>query len=174
MASIAERAGINKERLYKYFGDKQALFETVLSDELDKLAASVGRPENGLEDIGEFAGRTYDYYAAHPELIRLLLWENLSGGPVADDANRTAHYKTKAQAYAAAQDEGLLDPDIDPAHLVFLIIALNAWWFSAPQLARMLTGTDDQDPDEHARRRASVVRAARRLALPQNSAPHES
>jgi AcrR family transcriptional regulator len=166
MASIAERAGINKERLYKYFGDKQALFETVLSDELDKLAASVGRPEKGLEDIGEFAGRTYDYYAAHPELIRLLLWENLSGGPVADHANRTAHYKTKAQAYAAAQDEGLLDPDIDPAHLVFLIIALNAWWFSAPQLARMLTGTDDQDPAEHARRRASVVRAARRLALP--------
>ena len=26
MAAIAERAGINKERLYKYFGDKQALF----------------------------------------------------------------------------------------------------------------------------------------------------
>jgi hypothetical protein len=47
--------------------------------------------ESGLEDIGEFAGRTYDYYAAHPELIRLLLWENLSGGPVADEANRTAH-----------------------------------------------------------------------------------
>src|SRR2546430_871148 len=41
MARIAERAGINKERLYKYFGDKQALFETVLTDELDKLAVSV-------------------------------------------------------------------------------------------------------------------------------------
>jgi hypothetical protein len=88
---------------------------------------------------------------------------------VADEANRTAHYKSKAQAYTAAQDEGLLDPDLDPAHLVFLIIALNAWWFSAPQLARMLTGTDDQDPAEHARRRASVVRAARRLALPGRS-----
>jgi AcrR family transcriptional regulator len=165
MASIAERAGINKERLYKYFGDKRALFEAVLTDELDKLAASVGRPQSGLEDIGEFAGRTYDYYTAHPELIRLLLWENLSGGPIADQANRTAHYKSKARAYAAAQDAGILDPDLDPAHLVFLIIALNAWWFSAPQLARMLTGTDDQDPAEHARRRATVVQAARRLAL---------
>jgi hypothetical protein len=36
-------------------------------------------------------------------------------------------------------------------------------------LARILTGTDDQDPAEHARRRASVVRAARRLALPGRS-----
>jgi AcrR family transcriptional regulator len=166
MARIAERAGINKERLYKYFGDKQALFETVLTDELDKLAASVGRPESGLDDIGEFAGRTYDYYAAHPQLIRLLLWESLAGGPVADEANRTAHYKRKAEAYAAAQAEGRLGDDLDAAHLVFLIIGLNAWWFSAPQLARMLTGADDQDPAEHARRRATVVRAAQRLALP--------
>ena len=33
-------------------------------------------------------------------------------------------------------------PGLDPAHLVFLIIALNAWWFSAPQLARILPRMD--------------------------------
>ena len=166
MARIAERAGINKERLYKYFGDKQALFETVLTDELDKLATSVAPVPDGLEGIGEFAGRTFDYHAAHPELVRLLLWEGLSGGPPADEVNRTAHYQHKAQAYAAAQRAGLLDDDLDPDHLVFLIIALAAWWISAPQLARMLTGAGDSDPAEHARRRASVVRAAERLARP--------
>ena len=165
MASIAERAGINKERLYKYFGDKQALFETVLSDELDQLAASVA-PFPGFEDIGEFAGRTFDYHTAHPQLVRLLLWEGLSGGRVADEAGRTAHYKNKAQAYAAAQRDGVLDAGLDPEHLVFLIIGLAAWWAAAPQLARMLTGADDSDPAEHARRRASVVQAAERLARP--------
>jgi len=30
----------------------------------------------------------------------------------------------------------------------------------------MITGADDNDPAEHARRRASVVRAAERLAWP--------
>jgi AcrR family transcriptional regulator len=165
MAAIAERAGINKERLYKYFGDKQALFETVLTDELDKLAASVA-PVPGFEEIGEFAGRTFDYHAAHPQLVRLLLWEGLAGGPVADAANRTAHYKDKAQAYAAAQRAGVLDGDVDPEHLVFMIIGLAAWWAAAPQVARMLTGADDSDPAEHARRRASVIRAAERLARP--------
>jgi AcrR family transcriptional regulator len=164
MAAIAERAGINKERLYKYFGDKQALFETVLTDELDKLAASVAPTPAGFEDIGEFAARTFDYHAAHPQLVRLLLWEGLAGGPVADAANRTAHYKEKARAYAAAQQAGILDGDIDPEHLVFLIIGLAAWWVAAPQLAGMLTGADD--PAEHARRRASVIRAAERLARP--------
>jgi AcrR family transcriptional regulator len=164
MAAIAGRAGIHKERLDKYFGDKQALFETVLSGELEKLAASVIPPAGGLEDIGEFAGRTFDYYAAHPELARLLLWEGLAGGPVADQASRTAHYQDKARAYAAAQRAGILDDDIDPDHLVFLIIALAAWWFSVPQLAVMLTG--EQNAGEQARRRASVVRAAERLARP--------
>jgi AcrR family transcriptional regulator len=167
MARIAGRAGINKERLYKYFGDKQALFETVLTDELDKLAASVA-PVPGFEDIGEFAGRTFDYHTAHPELVRLMLWEGLAGDRVADEANRTAHYKVKARAYAAAQRDGILDGDLDPEHLVFMIIGLSAWWASAPQLARMLTGADDSDPAEHARRRASVVQAAERLARPRH------
>jgi AcrR family transcriptional regulator len=166
MARIADRAGINKERLYKYFGDKQALFETVLTDELDKLAASVAPAPAGFEDIGEFAGRTFDYQAAHPQLVRLLLWEGLSGRPVVDEANRTAHYKDKVRAYTAAQGNGVLDGDLDPEHMVFMIIGLAAWWISAPQLALMLTGADDSDPAEHARRRASVVRAAERLARP--------
>ena len=165
MARIAERAGINKERLYKYFGDKQSLFEMVLTAELDKLAASVADPAS-FESIGEFAGRTFDYHTAHPELVRLLLWEGLAGGPVADAVSRTAHYQQKARAYEAAQQAGTFDADIDPGHLVFLIIALAAWWVSAPQLARMLTGSDDSDAEEHARRRASVVRAAERLARP--------
>jgi hypothetical protein len=80
--------------------------------------------------------------------------------------NRTAHYQAKKLAYAAAQRDGVLDDDIEPDHLVFLIIALAAWWYSVPQLAHMLTGADDDDTAEHARRRASVVRAAQRLALP--------
>jgi AcrR family transcriptional regulator len=166
MARIAERAGINKERLYKYFGDKQSLFETVLADELEKLAAAVTPPPAGFEDFGEFAGRTFDYHASHPELARLLQWEGLAGGRVPDEVNRTAHYQHKVQAVAAAQRAGVLDDDLDPAHLVFLMIALAAWWFSVPQVARMLTGANASDPAEHGRRRACVVRAAQRLALP--------
>lgn len=170
MARIAERAGINKERLYKYFGDKRALFESVLADELDKLAAGVSATGAAIEDIGEFAGHTFDYHAAHPELARLLQWEGLAGGPAADEINRTAHYQDKVRAFAAAQRDGVLDDGLDPAHLVFLMIALAAWWFAVPQLARMLTGTESDDADERARRRASVVLAAQRLAAPRGAA----
>lgn len=49
-------------------------------------------------------------------------------------------------------------------HLAFLILALASWWDAAPQVARMITGPESEE--EHARRRASVIAAARRLALP--------
>ena len=57
MARIAGRAGINKERLYKYFGDKQALFETVLTAEFDLDAVRRYR-----EAWGVFRDRRPDLY----------------------------------------------------------------------------------------------------------------
>jgi AcrR family transcriptional regulator len=166
VGAIATRAGVNKERLYSYFGDKKALWDLVLATELERLAAAVGPAEAGLGDFGEFAGATFDYHAAHPELSRLLQWEGLQDGPPADAARRTHHYREKVNQFAAAQQAGLLDHGLDPAHLVFALIALAAWWQTVPQLAEMITGADSRDEHEHDRRRAFVVEAARRLATP--------
>ncbi|MFI5937397.1 TetR family transcriptional regulator [Actinoplanes sp. NPDC051494] len=166
MTRIATRAGINKERLYSYYGDKNALWEVVLSDELDRLASAVAVTGTGLDDIGDFAGATYDYHAAHPELGRLLQWEGLTRGPAARAAQRSARYRDKVERFARAQRDGLLDGGLDPAHLVFALIALAAWWQTVPQLAEMITGAGGDDLAERARRRAFVVEAARRLAAP--------
>src|SRR4051794_9093232 len=126
MTRIAARAGLNKERLYSYYGDKNALWEVVLAGELDRLAAAVQADVD--DDIGEFAGATYDYHAAHPELSRLLQWEGLTREPAARAAERSAHYRLKVERFAQAQRDGILDPGLDPAHLVFALIALAAWW----------------------------------------------
>ncbi|UUT35503.1 TetR family transcriptional regulator [Microbacterium elymi] len=166
VGSIAARAGVNKERLYSYFGDKRALWELVLSTELERLAAAVGLTGVGLDDIGAFAGATFDYHAVHPELGRLLQWEGLQGGPAADLDARSTHYREKVERFARAQRDGLLDPALDPGHLVFALIALAAWWQTVPQLAEMITGAGPDDERERAGRRRFVVEAARRLATP--------
>jgi AcrR family transcriptional regulator len=164
MTRIAERAGINKERLYSYYGDKNALWEVVLTDELERLASAVALTGAGLDDIGDFAGATYDYHAAHPELARLLQWEGLTRAPAADAARRAAHYREKVERFAHAQRDGFLDPELDPAHLVFALIALAAWWQTVPQLAEMITGNRADSPGERDSRRQFVVDAARRMA----------
>jgi AcrR family transcriptional regulator len=166
MTRIAERAGVNKERLYSYFGDKQALWATVLTAELDRLAAAVRLTGVGLDDIGEFAGATFDFHAANPSLARLLQWEGLVGGaPTAAEA-RGEHYREKVERFAAAQTAGTLDPSLEPGHVVFALIALAAWWQTVPRLAEMITGATADDLEERARRRGFVVELARRMAAP--------
>jgi hypothetical protein len=138
----------------------------VLTTELERLSAAVDLTGVALDDIGEFAGATYDYHADHPELGRLLQWEGLQVSPPAHAAVRTTHYREKVDRFATAQRDGLLDPDIDPAHLVFSLIALAAWWQTVPQLAEMITGAGPDDQPERAARRRFVVEAARRIASP--------
>jgi len=162
VAAVADRAGVNKERLYSYYGDKKSLWDLVLGTELERLAAAVSVSGTDLEDIGEFAGALFDYHAAHPELGRLLQWEGLRGGPPADAIARRAHYQDKIEQFRSAQREGALDAALDPAHLVFALIALAAWWQTVPQLAELITGASPDD-EERARRRQFVVEAARRL-----------
>jgi AcrR family transcriptional regulator len=167
---IAKRARVNRERVYNYFGDKSTLFSAVIRSELDKIAEAVPLVITCTADVGEFAGRTFDYQLNHPGLARLVLWEGLSDtGRVPDEIARTKLYTAKAEAIAAAQQAGQIDDTIDPAHLVFLVIALSSYWSAAPQIARMLSGSDVQDDAEAARRRAAVVHAARQLAAPRTT-----
>ncbi|MEV4473031.1 TetR family transcriptional regulator [Nonomuraea sp. NPDC049504] len=173
---IARRAQVNRERVYNYYGDKTALFATIVRGEVDALAAAVPLDITGPDDVGEFAGRAYDYQRAHPDLARLVLWEGLADtGAIPDELARTTLYADKAAAIAAAQRAGRIDATLDPAHLMFLVMSLASYWSAAPQIARMLTGSpggpggSGDDPDdgaEAARRRAAVVHAARRLATP--------
>lgn len=166
---IAARAGVNRERIYHYFGDKAALFGAVVREEVEKVAEGIPSRIERIEDFGEIAGRNFDYHQAHPDLARLVVWEGLADtGAVADEIRRSPLYKSKVETLAAAQREGLIDDAIDPDHLMFLFIALASWWDAAPQIARMLSGADPADPDEQSRRRAAVVEATRRLAWPRD------
>jgi len=163
---IAARAGVNKERLYAYFGDKDALFDEVLTEALEELSRVVAPDGVSFGDMGDVAGRTFDYYGEHPELARLLQWEGLRGAPPVNATVRVEHYRRKVAATAQAQRAGTIDGAIDAGHLMFMIIGLAAWWFSVPQLATMMTGAEADDPDERTRRRAFVVEAAQRLTRP--------
>jgi len=60
---IAARAGVNKERLYNYFGDKASLFSNILTEELSRIADAVPLRIDSLEDVAEFSAQSFDYVA---------------------------------------------------------------------------------------------------------------
>lgn len=160
---IARSAGVNKERVYNYFGDKRGLFAAVLRSELAKVAQAVPVESFADEDIGEYAGRVFDYHGEHPALSRLMRWEGLCfDGEVPDETLRREYYGCKVRAVAEGQQQGVVTSALPADHLAFLVLSLAGWWSAVPQVARMLTG--EEDGAERARRRASVVLAARRLA----------
>lgn len=161
---IAKQAGVNKERVYNYFGGKSALFEQVLREQVTTAAAAVPVPSSSPEDVGEYAGRLYDYLLENPSLIRLLQWEALTlPGDVPDEAQRTRMYAQRTAEFAHGQNAGRLSRVFDPDLLNVLILGLVGYWIMLPQVARMVSGPAEAE-GEAQRRRAAIVEAARRLA----------
>lgn len=160
---IAARAGVNKERLYNYYGAKQDLFETVLQEELGKLAAAVPLHEEQVLDLGGYAGHVFDYHLEHPELLRLLHWEGLQLGAasVANEVQRTAYYQAKTAVIRDAQRAGSIAAEPSAGQLLYAVVALAAWWFVAPQVARMMLG---EQADDRSAQRASLVQLVSRIA----------
>jgi AcrR family transcriptional regulator len=159
---VAERAGVNKERIYQYFGSKQKLFSAVLEREMIKLAAAVPLTVKQAGDLGEFAGQVWDYHRAYPHYLRLLLWEGLDPDPmqsepsaVAAAQERAEHYAGNVRAIAEAQAQGLLRSDVAPAHLLYVARALAAWWLAVPSAVGLMLG--EQANESPADRRKVLV-----------------
>jgi len=163
---IAARAGVNKERLYNYFGDKAALFAAVVSEQLTRIATDVPLAAGSVAEVAEFAAQAFDYQLDHPDLGRLVVWEGISDrGVLPDEGVRTRLYREKVALLQDAQQVGTISSAIPAPHLLFLLLSLASWWVAAPQLARMITGAPEGDMDRSARR-AAVAEAAHRLAHP--------
>jgi AcrR family transcriptional regulator len=154
---IAAEAKANKRAIYDYFGDKNTLFAVVLERALAELADAV--PPSA--DLPAYAERLFDYHRAHPEALRLVMWEALELGekPVPAEEARTAHYQDKIDA-AASGGQG-----DDARARVFFTLALTGWSIAMPQLRRMVLGPGHSLDDL----RADVAQAVRALSAADGS-----
>jgi AcrR family transcriptional regulator len=165
VARIAKRAAVNQERIYQYFGNKEQLFDAVLAAELGKLAVAVPLTAEQARDLGDYAGRVFEYHRAHPHFVRLLAWEGLQcQDTVVAEGERTRHYDEKIAAVAEAQRAGGITDEVTAGRLMHAVIALTASWIVFPQVTRMLlAGGAGTEPTED---RDAVAALIRRLTAP--------
>lgn len=149
--AIARAAGVNKERIYQYFGDKQGLFEQALLHSLRDMLEATPIDGQGARSIGEWAGRLFDHLHAHPALARLLAWESLERDQPVAAGERLHSCTQKVEALQRVL------PQLDAAaagHLLLTTVTLTASWFSLGNLAGVMFR---ERPADAERRSALVI-----------------
>jgi AcrR family transcriptional regulator len=156
---IAAAAGVNKERIYQYFGKKDELFAAVLAARLRASMDAVPMRGTGPDAVGDYAGRLFDHHLADGVIPRLVFWEGLErADATVADAERASYHREKVERFQA------LLPGIGSAAagevLLTIVTLVNAWPVLS-QLDRFLAGTS---PGRAAARRRAVAAAATAIA----------
>jgi AcrR family transcriptional regulator len=162
---IAAAAGLNKNLIYVYFGDKQALFDAVIQREGDRFREAAPLDPQDLEGS---AAAMFDFVEANPTLIRLAIWSRLENGPDRPLTERgVASYGRKLAALEAAQEAGGATQAMPaPALLALLYAVTQAWSIANP----MGAGVTRLTPLTLAERRAAVLRAVAAILRDDGSA----
>jgi AcrR family transcriptional regulator len=157
---IAEAAHASKERIYAWFGDKDALFDHVMRRGLDDLARAVPI----TTDLVGYTLRLHDHFVEHPRSQRVAIWAWVhdSRGLEEVSEDRLDGYRHKLTVIEDAQRLGLADASWSPADLLSLILSTATSWLMAPVEVHLIASAAEHRAD----RRSAVEEAARRLILP--------
>ncbi|HEX3784495.1 MAG TPA: TetR family transcriptional regulator [Pseudonocardiaceae bacterium] len=139
---ITRNAGVNNALLYRYFGNKATLFDTVFSELSVALVTTVPFT---VEDLPGYVERLIKYYADHPEIVRIAAWyrlERTSDSPPQPIADSTA---AKVKLLRQAQADGLITDTYPAATLLEMLLSLAT------------TATDLKPPGSSASKRASAL-----------------
>lgn len=159
---IAETAKASKERIYAWFGDKDALFDHVMQTGLDRLAHAV--PIDA--DLVEYTVRLHNYFVNDPSAERVAMWAWLHDAATLGSFSegRVEGYRHKLEVIADAQERGVVDSSWKPEELLALLLAVASNWERAPAELRSIGCPEYAESDEA--RCASVRQAAQRLVEP--------
>ncbi|WP_159989075.1 TetR family transcriptional regulator [Rathayibacter sp. VKM Ac-2803] len=148
---VAASAGLNKERLYAYYGGKRGLFVSTVVEALKALDDTLLAEAADLPDL---AGRMFDHVWEHPEFLRLLTWARLEGSGFWEEAGeRLGGIPAPEARVLEWQRSGVVDASWAPDDLFIALLGLCEIWHLTPFAERGGEGTRD-------RRRAFVVHVA--------------
>lgn len=148
VGEIARRAGVNRQRLYAYFGSKGELYRQVLIDVYAQVAHHEGLLGLTVDDVpvmtARIVDRFFEIHEANPRFWRLLCWENLNGGrsltPADWDRLRAAYIAHLNCLYAEGQRRGQFRPDVDFTTYLLVLFSTTYFYYSNQMTLSHLLG----------------------------------
>ncbi len=157
LRDIARHAGVTPALVHYYFGDRQQLQQAVVAERLGPVMAGVHAAMADAGDdltaqVGAFVRGITGAVAAHPWLPALWVREILCEGGALRAAmiERIGPVLPQALAarFAAAQQAGQLNPQLDPRLLVASLVGLTMFPLASAPIWQQLFGMDELGADE--------------------------
>lgn len=136
---IAKKARCNRALVYFYFKDKKTLFQAALDEGVRMRVESMTAQPASLKDALIF---WFEGNRAEPRRLRLLMQEELSQLSL-PNLGRAAYLNAQLNAVKAFQAAGLLRSDLDPRHLLTIILALTSFPAVFPRIAEVSLDAPD-------------------------------
>jgi TetR/AcrR family transcriptional regulator len=163
---IAERAGVNKQLIYYYFGSKDDLYRAAL----ESVYAEIRALERGLKlaDLTPAAAMaalirfSFDYLARHPDFIGMLNHENATGArhvrsSAAIRATNSPLIELVAATLKRGVDAGVFRGAVDPVELYVSLAGMSYFFFSNRLTLSSIFGRDLSEPPLESAYREHVV-----------------
>ncbi|NDZ16631.1 TetR/AcrR family transcriptional regulator [Variovorax sp. WS11] len=162
---VSAAAGTVDRMLYYYYGNKERLYQAVLAKIYEDMIGAQREfvtPEDPVEGMRQLVLHSWDHYLSHPNLVRLLMNENLLRGKHIRQAPQVVEratlplLQTVATLLESGQARGVFRRDLSSEHVLMTIMSLGFFYLSNQYTCATWIGADLMSPRRRAAWRAHI------------------